>query len=85
MPLNLFFVPKPPAPVAGEGVVTELRLPSASALLSNLSQGATSALRGVELVAAIPRRWLGGRGQSIVEATLGAKLGGRLAACESGA
>lgn len=92
IPLNLFFpsLSLAPAPAPGPALTT-LRLPippplaaaaaasAASARPSNRSQGATSAFRGVAPVA-IASRCEGGSGQSIVDATLGARLGGRLLA-----
>lgn len=80
MPVNLFFGPAgPAAALVREALTADDERSKAAAgpptLSSKRSQGATSALRGVgPVLPPIARREVGGRGQSMLEPTLGARL-----------
>ena len=80
MPVNLFFGPAgPAAALVREAFTADDERSKAAAgpptLSSNRSQGATSAFRGVgPVLPPIARREVGGRGQSMLEPTLGARL-----------
>jgi hypothetical protein len=86
MPVNLFFGPAgPAAALLREALTADDERSKLAAgpptLSSNRSQGATSALRGVgPVLAPIARREVGGRGQSMLEPTLGVTLGAMLGA-----
>lgn len=87
MPVNLFFGPAagPAAALLSEALTADDERSKVAAgpptLSSNRSQGATSALRGVgPVLPPIARREVGGRGQSMLEPTLGARLGATLGA-----